>query len=147
MNDARKKFFGSFKKESRKDLRRFGVAAQFKAAMMGAGVSQQDLADRLHKDKGQISRQLSGSANMTVDTMYEFADALGAELHIVVGDIKRESWADSFLSLDFGGGAHLVNNVKSVRSSVGRDGFDVDFGRDAINEHTMDAGALMSVAA
>ena len=139
MNNARARFFDSVTADnSRQKLRRFAVAAQFKAAMLTNGVSQQDLADALHKDAGQISRQLSGSANMTVDTMYEFADALGTDLHIVVGEIRKGRMDNTWLALEFSAGSTHVNNLEPLHGKK-RIAANYSFDRfEATNEETMD---------
>ncbi|WP_075359862.1 helix-turn-helix domain-containing protein [Caballeronia sordidicola] len=138
MNNARAKFFDSVTADnSRQGLRRFAVAAQFKAAMLADGVSQQDLADALHKDAGQISRQLSGSANMTVDTMYELADALGKDLHIVVGDICQKSAAGTWLSMDFSNGATWFNTPEPFHGTHVAESYSFDR-FEATNQEYMD---------
>lgn len=44
------------------------------------GVTQSDIARALNKDKGFVSRRLSGQSNMTLETLADFAWALDREI-------------------------------------------------------------------
>lgn len=61
--------------------------------MMAKGISQKALAEKMGKKESQVSRQLGG-ANITLDTLFELADAVGEEVEIHVGTAYRNTaWA------------------------------------------------------
>ena len=63
------------------------VALQIYKARKRAGVSQPELARRLHTSQAAVSRMEAGDQNMTIDIIENIARALGGrfEGHIVLG--------------------------------------------------------------
>lgn len=63
------------------------VAQQIYEARKRAGVSQPELARRLHTSQAAISRMEAGNQNMTIDIIENIARALGGrfEGHIILG--------------------------------------------------------------
>lgn len=62
------------------------IAEQIYRARKRAGVSQPELARRLHTSQAAVSRMEAGDQNMTIDTIDNVAKALGGrfEGHIVL---------------------------------------------------------------
>lgn len=58
---------------------RYQVANKIQAAMKERGLTQADLATKLHKQKSQINRMLSGE-NLTLNSIIMFQDCLGIKL-------------------------------------------------------------------
>lgn len=68
----------------------YSTAAALVAAYARAekrGINQEVIADRLEKDKAQISRWLSGERNMTIKSISEMALAMECDLRIELIDI------------------------------------------------------------
>lgn len=57
-----------------------GISERIREVLTEKGWSQQQLADALGKDKGDISRILSGSVNLTLETVALIEEALGANI-------------------------------------------------------------------
>lgn len=53
------------------------------------GMTQQDIAARLGRDPGWVSRKLSGPSNWTIATLGEIADALDGEIEIKIADLHK----------------------------------------------------------
>jgi transcriptional regulator with XRE-family HTH domain len=66
------------------------------AALEAAGKNRSWLADALGRTPGFVSQVLSGSRNMTLKTLAEFAFALGLE----VGDLSLAPLGESLISHD-----------------------------------------------
>lgn len=54
-----------------------------------AGMTQNQLAERLGRNKGWLSKKLSGPANWTLSTLGHMVEALDGELEIVVRDLNE----------------------------------------------------------
>jgi transcriptional regulator with XRE-family HTH domain len=70
----------------------YSTAAALVAAYARAekrGINQEVIADRLEKDKAQISRWLSGERNMTIKSISEMALAMECDLRIELKDIEN----------------------------------------------------------
>jgi transcriptional regulator with XRE-family HTH domain len=57
-----------------------GIAAKIKRFLDEHGWSQQDLADKIGKNKAHISLILNGKQNLTLETIAEIEAVLGIEL-------------------------------------------------------------------
>jgi transcriptional regulator with XRE-family HTH domain len=66
----------------------FDAVAELWRKRKAAGVRKSDLADRLGRDRGWVTRSLSGPRNWTLRTLGELAEALDGDVEIVV--IGRE---------------------------------------------------------
>lgn len=83
---------------TREERRDYAIAAAQDAAFdavaalwrkrKAAGVRKSDLADRLGRDRGWVTRSLSGPGNWTIRTLGELAEALDGDVEIMV--IGRE---------------------------------------------------------
>lgn len=82
-----------FKEGVEKARARRRVARQIYEARKRAGVSQPELARRLHTSQAAISRMEAGDQNMTIDIVENIARALGGrfEGHIVLGRSRGNS--------------------------------------------------------
>lgn len=65
--------------------RRAAPIQQIRRAMRGKKVLNKDLSERLGVSEASISRLLSGSQNLQLDTLYMLADALDQQLVISIG--------------------------------------------------------------
>ena len=74
------------KNEEKKKTLREKVANSLAVERMFAGVSQQELADRLGTSKSSISRIEHGGQNITLDYVSAYAEALGKEVVLNVCD-------------------------------------------------------------
>jgi transcriptional regulator with XRE-family HTH domain len=72
-------------------LRRSDVTLQFRAQMVAKGIKNVDLAERIGVSEANISRWLKGDQNLSLDTMYQIADAIDEELSIVLGSPNQVS--------------------------------------------------------
>jgi transcriptional regulator with XRE-family HTH domain len=57
-----------------------------------AGLTQADLANRLGKDAGWVSKRLRGPGNWTLRTLGELVEALDGELEINVSPLEEPSY-------------------------------------------------------
>ena len=62
------------------------IVSSLISARLEAGISQQELANRIGTQKPNISRIESGQQNISVDTMLKIASALGKELTVALHD-------------------------------------------------------------
>ncbi len=62
------------------------VTEALTAALKRVGVSQTELARRLHKTKGFVSQVLSGGRNLTLRTLADVADALDQRVQVELSD-------------------------------------------------------------
>lgn len=68
-----------------KALRRSDIAMQFRQFMVSKGIRNVDLAERLGVSEANVSRWLKGNQNLSLDTLYQLADALQEDLTLHVG--------------------------------------------------------------
>lgn len=69
----------AFRAKQRREL----VAAHLGAAIAGLGYSRTKVAQKAKMKPAQLSRQLSGSANLTLDTIGRICDAVGLDFDVV----------------------------------------------------------------
>lgn len=60
------------------------------------GVRQADLAEKMGKDPGQLSRILSGPGNWTLKTFGELVEALDGEAEIIVHPVELTNLSSNF---------------------------------------------------
>lgn len=72
--------------ERQKSVRK-NIAIQYMRARKMQNLTQEELADRLHVKRPNISRFESGEYNPTIDTLVKMADCLGMNLII---ELKEE---------------------------------------------------------
>ena len=78
-------------------LRRADVAHQFRSCMVEKKIKNIDVAERLGVSEANVSRWLNGTQNLSLDTMFNLADALEESLIL---RLAEPSVADVFLSLE-----------------------------------------------
>ena len=96
----------AFKKwyEDQKDTVEFKVehnknefAIELNRLMEDQGIKRIDLAARIERTPAYMTKVLRGDANLTIDTMTRFADAVGAELCLHLSPIGATTrWFDVF---------------------------------------------------
>ena len=64
---------------------RVTFGANFRAARIAVGISQQEVAAKTGMGQGQISRIESGATNITFDTATKLAAAVGADVRDLLG--------------------------------------------------------------
>lgn len=69
---------------------RMCVAAKIADALKQKGMTQRELARQMGKKTSEISRMLTGTMNLTHDTMFDLQQALGIELINVASSGIRE---------------------------------------------------------
>lgn len=65
--------------------RRSDVVMQVRSKMCEKGLKNIDLAERLGVSEANISRWLRGNQNLSIDTIYQLADALDEPVRIKLG--------------------------------------------------------------
>lgn len=82
----------SFRVKQRREL----VAAHLGAAIAGLGFSRIKVAQKAKMKPAQLSRQLSGSVNLTIDTVGRICDAVGLDFDVIyrltTHDRARQPW-------------------------------------------------------
>jgi DNA-binding phage protein len=79
--------------------RRARVAAQLSALLATLNLSHSKVADKAHMKRSQLSRQLSGDANLTIDTIARICEAAGADFDVVFR-MKAAPAAKQFWEVD-----------------------------------------------
>lgn len=79
---SRKKRDPEFAKGYEEGLADFHVTCLLKAARIKAGLSQEQLAERLHTKRSAISRLERHATDMKISTLEKIADALGKRISI-----------------------------------------------------------------
>lgn len=65
--------------------RRSDISMQIRCKMAEKGLKNVDIASRLGVSEANVSRWLRGNQNLSIDTIYQLADAVEEPLHICVG--------------------------------------------------------------
>jgi len=82
---ARRKVGDSeFAKEYEAGYQEFKIGVMLKMAREEAGLTQEQLAEKLHTKKTAISRMENHAEDIKLSTLEKFAEALGKTLHIEV---------------------------------------------------------------
>lgn len=66
------------------------LGAHMAAALAWSGKKRAELAEKMSVSKGRITRLLSGDANPTATTLFEFADALNIQVEIVFRSLDEK---------------------------------------------------------
>jgi ribosome-binding protein aMBF1 (putative translation factor) len=74
-----------FAKGYEAEYQQFKIGVMLKMAREEAGLTQEQLAEKLHTKKTAISRIENHAEDIKVSTLEKFAQALGKTLHIEVG--------------------------------------------------------------
>ena len=64
---------------------------RFRAARLGAGLTQHQVAETLGVNRSYLSLVENGNENLTIETMTSLAQAVGLELHILLEQPVRSS--------------------------------------------------------
>lgn len=72
-------------------VRRSDVALQFRGQMVEKGIKNVDIAEVLGVSEANVSRWLKGDQNLSLDTMFQLADAINEDLRIVLGTAKAQA--------------------------------------------------------
>lgn len=67
------------------------VVAALEAAASERGLTRAEIADAIGKDKGQVSRWLSGPSNWTLDTISDLLFAIDAEMDYQICSFQERS--------------------------------------------------------
>jgi transcriptional regulator with XRE-family HTH domain len=70
-------------------VRREDPVLQLRTHMRAMNLKSADIAERLGVSEANVSRWLRGNQNLTIDTLYSLADAIGATLTISFGEAKE----------------------------------------------------------
>lgn len=76
------------------------------------GMTQAELALRLDRDEGWVSKKLSGPANWTLRTLGDLIDALDGEIEITVLDLRIGQQTDNYDAYA-GYGEKPIENVRA----------------------------------
>jgi transcriptional regulator with XRE-family HTH domain len=74
------------------DLKKDEVAVNLAALMSFANVTRSALAEKLHCKKSRVTQVLSGRANPTLATLYEFSSCLGYDFDIVFRSFEEKRY-------------------------------------------------------
>lgn len=82
--DKRKKLSPKFAKSFDKGYEQFKIGILLKQARIEAGLTQEQVADKLHTKKSAISRIENHAEDIRLSTLVNYAQAIGKRLHIEV---------------------------------------------------------------
>jgi hypothetical protein len=92
-----------------RELGMLAATAALHNALKSAGLSQKEIADKLGKSKGFVSRALNGQGNLTIGTITDILWACGKEWHAVelreLGAPRSQTIADVYST------EHIANAV------------------------------------
>jgi transcriptional regulator with XRE-family HTH domain len=75
--------------------RRSDISMQIRSAMLVKGLKNVDIADRLGVSEANVSRWLRGNQNLSLDTLYQLADAVEEPLMLTLGMETTAAKSDS----------------------------------------------------
>lgn len=76
-------------------VRRSDFPMQIRAKMLEKGLKNIDIAERLMVSEANVSRWLRGNQNLSVDTLYQLADAIEEPLMLVLGSQAKKAEAEN----------------------------------------------------
>ncbi len=82
--DKRKKLSPKFAKSFDKGYEQFKIGILLKQARIEAGLTQEQVADKLHTKKSAISRIENHAEDIRLSTLVNYAQAIGKRLHLEV---------------------------------------------------------------
>ena len=82
--DRRKKIDPGFKSEFDEGYRSFKIGAVLKQAREASGLTQEQIATKLHTKKSAISRIENHAEDIRLSTLERFATALGRNLEVSI---------------------------------------------------------------
>lgn len=74
----------------------FGAVRKLWNARQAQGMTQADLASRLNRDRGWVSKRLSGPTNWTLRTFGDLVDALDGEVEIRIADLREPQNVENY---------------------------------------------------
>lgn len=63
----------------------YGIAERIDALLKEKGMTQHELAKRLHKTDSEVSKWLTGRHNFTINTLSSISSALGGDIVNIAG--------------------------------------------------------------
>lgn len=98
-------------------VRRSDFPMQIRAKMLEKGLKNIDIAERLMVTEANVSRWLRGNQNLSIDTLYQLADAIEEPLTLVIGSQakKVEIKKTEYERVDDEGEASLIDVVMEDR--------------------------------
>lgn len=101
-------------------VRRADVALQIRSKMHAKGLKNRDIAERLGVSEANVSRWLRGNQNLSVDTIYQLADAIEESVEIIVGtsNAAHTKQEDISLSDNRGGWEELKAATAAVEQQL-----------------------------
>ena len=82
--EKRKKLSPKFAKSFDKGYEQFKIGILLKQARIEAGLTQEQVADKLHTKKSAISRIENHAEDIRLSTLVNYAQAIGKRLHLEV---------------------------------------------------------------
>ena len=82
--EKRKKQSPEFSKDFDKGYEQFKIGVMLKQARLDAGLTQEQVADKLHTKKSAISRIENHAEDIRLSTLENFAQAVGKHLRLEV---------------------------------------------------------------
>jgi len=98
----------------------FAAVRSFWKIRQAEGMTQADLAERLGRDKGWVSRKLSGPTNWTLRTFGELIDAMDGEVEITIADILKPPSGNYDAYADYGKRQLEKSELKPKTENQGR---------------------------
>jgi transcriptional regulator with XRE-family HTH domain len=92
-------------------VRRADIALQIRSKMLGKGLKNRDIADRLGVSEANVSRWLRGNQNLSIDTIYQLTDAIEESFQLVIGSAAAVD-ADQSALLDYVQGTNWSDQQK-----------------------------------
>ncbi len=71
-------------------LKKDEIAAALNALLIFSGGNRSELAERLNCNKSRVTNILSGKANLTLNTLWEFSSCLGYDFDVVFRAFKQK---------------------------------------------------------
>ncbi|MFQ5629938.1 MAG: helix-turn-helix domain-containing protein [bacterium] len=82
--EAQKKADPEFAKDFEKGYKLFKIGVMLRQARNEAGITQEELAQKLNTKKSAISRIENHAEDIRLSTLHKYAGALGKSLHVVI---------------------------------------------------------------
>ena len=105
-------------------------AEHLKNARTAAGLSQEELANKIGVSRQAISRWERGEASPDTDNLIELSRVLGVSIDSLVGDTPTKTHSKDSVHIGFDG-IHVENERESVH--ISRDGIHVEDGNKSVH--------------
>jgi len=99
---------------------KIGFAFEIERAIAVNGISQNKLADMIGVSPAYISKVLRGDANLTIETMTKFADAIGKVLHLYLANKGANvEWIETFADVDTAVSIVVEDGINTNSGGIG----------------------------